>query len=396
MPPDWPWLTWLIKAGRGWGKTRAGSEFVRERVESGSARRIALCGRTAADVRDVMVEGNSGLLNISPPWFRPVYNPSKRRLTWPNGAIATCYSGDNPDTLRGPEHDLAWVDELAAYRYAEDFWDNLQLGLRIGKTPQTIVTTTPRPTAIIRQLVKDKTTAVTGGPTFDNLINLSQQFRRVIGKYEGTTLGRQELYAELLEDIPGALWKRTTIDSKRVPWRIRDTLQLSRIVVSIDPATTSKKGSDDTGIIVAGIGEDGHGYVLDDVTKHDLPDVWAKAAIEALEKYKADRIVAEVNNGGDLVESVLRHVDPDVPYKSVHASRGKRTRAEPIAALYEQGKVHHVGVLAELEDQMCCWLPQSEESPDRVDALVWALTELFEGGSTVVVSALGEGMGDRW
>jgi predicted phage terminase large subunit-like protein len=376
--------------------TRCGSEFVREQVESNSAGRIALLGRTAADVRDVMVEGNSGILARSHPGFRPIYNPSKRRLTWPNGAIATCYSGDEPDTLRGPEHDLAWIDEFAAYRYAEDTWDNLQLGLRIGKSPRTVITTTPRPIKIIRELIKDPTTTVTGGPTYHNLANLSQQFRRIIRKFEGTTLGRQELLAELLEDIPGALWKRTTIDAQRVPWTHKDLLDLMRIVVAIDPATTSKKDSDDTGIIVAGLGSNGHAYVLDDVTQHDLPDVWARAAIDALEKWKGDRIVAEVNNGGDLVESVLRHTAPDVPYSSVHASRGKRTRAEPIAALYEQGKVHHLGTLSELEDQMCTWLPLSEESPDRVDALVWALTELFEGTGIVVVSSLPSEMGDRW
>jgi len=395
-PPKWNWLQWLIKAGRGWGKTRTGAEFVREQVETGKSGRVALVARTAADVRAVMVEGNSGILNISSPDFRPIYNPSRRKITWPNGAIATTYSGDEPDALRGPEHDLAWVDELAAYRYADEAWANLQLGLRVGDFPRSVITTTPRPIKIIRELIKDPTTANAGGPTRENLANLSRQFRRVIEKFKGTTLGRQELDAELLEDIPGALWKRTTIDAQRVPWTHKDLLDLTRIVVAIDPATTSKRDSDDTGIIVAGFGINGHAYVLDDVTQHDLPDVWAKAAIDALGAWKADRIVAEVNNGGDLVEAVLRHVNPDVPYGSVHASRGKRTRAEPIAALYEQGKVHHLGVHAELEDQMCTWLPLSEESPDRVDALVWALTELFEGTGVVVVSSLPAEMGDRW
>jgi phage terminase large subunit-like protein len=395
-PPKWNWLQWLVKAGRGWGKNRTGAEFLREEIEEGRAGHVALIGRTAADVRAVMVEGNSGILARSHPGFRPIYNPSRRKLTWPNGAIATTYSGDEPDALRGPEHDLAWLDEFATYRYADEVWSNLQFGLRVGNHPRSIITTTPRPIKILRELIKDPTTAVTGGPTYQNLANLSRQFHRIIEKYKGTTLGRQELDAELLEDIPGALWKRTTVDAQRIPWTHKDLLDLTRIVVAIDPATTSKEGSADTGIIVAGLGSNGHAYVLDDVTQHDRPDVWIRAALDALERWKGDRIIAEVNNGGDLVEAVLRHVDPDAPYTSVHASRGKRTRAEPIAALYEQGKVHHLGALPELEDQMCTWLPLSEESPDRVDALVWALTELFEGTGIVVVSSLPAEMGDRW
>lgn len=375
------WLTWLILAGRGYGKTRTGAEAVREQVETSKAKRVALVGRTAADVRDVMVEGESGLLAISPPYFRPQYYPSKRRVVWPNGAIATCYSGDKPDVLRGPQHDFAWVDELAAFRYADDTWSNLGLGLRLGEYPRTVVTTTPRPIKIIRDLVKDGTCIVTPGTTYENIANLSAQFQHIIKRYEGTTLGRQELLAELLEDIPGALWSHKVIDSLRV----RYTPDLTRIVVAIDPATTSNKDSNDTGIIVCGRGADQHGYVLDDLTMHDTPNKWAKRAVDALKGHKADRIVAEVNNGGDLVKTVIHTIDKNAPFKTVHASRSKRTRAEPIAALYEQGRIHHVGTFAMLEDEMCTWLPLSgDDSPDRMDALVWGMTELMlsPGGST--------------
>jgi len=376
LPPEGQWRVWLILAGRGFGKTRTGAEWVREQVERHGRRRIAIVGRTAADVRDVMVEGESGILSISPPWFRPVYEPSKRRLTWPNGAIATLYSADEPDLLRGPQHDAAWADELAAWRRPEA-WDNLMFGLRLGPDPRVVVTTTPRPVKLIRDLLKDPTTVVTRGSTYENAANLAPAFlEQIISRYEGTRLGRQELYGEVLDDVPGALWQRKRIDELRVS----EAPELVRVVVAIDPAVTNEEGSDETGIVVAGRGVDGHAYVLADKSCRMSPDGWARRAVKAFYDHEADRIIGEVNNGGDLVETVIRTVDPKVPYKAVRASRGKSVRAEPVAALYEQGKVHHVGTFDHLEDQLCQITPdgyQGSGSPDRADALVWALTELM-------------------
>lgn len=377
IAPDRDWFVWLLLAGRGFGKTRTGAEWVREEVESGRRRRFAFVGRTAADVRDVMVEGESGVLAISPPWFRPVYEPSKRRLTWPNGAIATTYTAEKPDMLRGPQHDGAWCDEVAAWKYPET-WDNLMFGLRLGFQPQVVVTTTPKPKRLVRDLLAASTTAVTRGSTYDNTANLPRSFfQQVIAKYEGTTLGRQELKAELLDELPGALWKRAAIEGLR----LREVPALRRIVVGVDPATTSSEDSDETGIVVVGKGQDGHAYVLADDSLRASPHGWASKAIDAYNRFKADRIVAETNNGGEMVELTIRTVDKAVSYKAVHASRGKRTRAEPVAALYEQGKVHHVGTFPDLEDQMCNYVSDSDESPDRMDALVWALTELMLTGT---------------
>lgn len=370
-------------AGRGFGKTRTGGEYIRKQIEKHGKRRAALVGRTAADVRDVMIEGEAGMLSICPPWNRPQYQPSKRRLIWPNGATATTYSADKPDQLRGPAHDVAWCDELATWRYL-DTWDNLLLGLRIGIRPRVIITTTPRPIKVLKQMVKDSplneeceapSVAVTGGSTYENIQNLAPAFRaRILRMYEGTRLGRQELYAEILEDVPGALWTLAMIEQHRV----QRAPSLTRIVVAIDPAMTSEEESNETGIVIAGLGGDGHGYVLEDATLRAKPAQWASRAIKAYWQHKADRIIAEVNNGGEMVEHTLRTVDATMPYKAIHASRGKRTRAEPISALYEQGRVHHVGMFAELEDQMATWLP-GEPSPDRMDAVVWALTELMMG-----------------
>lgn len=359
-------------AGRGFGKTRTGAEYVRREVEEGRAGRVALVAATSADARDVIVEGQSGIVAVSPPWFEPTYEPSKRRLTWPNGAIATLYSADEPDRLRGPEHDLAWADELASWRYP-DAWDMLLFGLRLGRNPRAVITTTPRPRPMIRELLSDPDAVVTRGSTFDNAANLAPKFlKKIIAKYEGTRLGRQELYAEVLDDVPGALWTRAMLEATRH----RELPELVRVVVAIDPAVTSGEDSDETGIVVAGVDRDGQFHVLADRSCRDTPDAWARRAVEAFDEFEADRIVAEVNNGGDLVEATIRTVRRSVPYAKVHASRGKRVRAEPIAALYEQGKVHHYGDLKLLEDQMLTFTPDSGASPDRVDALVWALTEL--------------------
>lgn len=374
LPPPGDWRAWLVLAGRGFGKTRTGGEWIRDQVENRGRGRLALVAPTAADARDVMVEGESGILAISPPWFRPVYEPSKRRLSWPNGAIATTYSADEPDRLRGPQHDGAWADELAAWKYPEA-WDMLMFGLRLGTDPRVVVTTTPKPVRLIRELLAEATTVITRGSTYENAANLAPAFlEQIVTKYKGTRLGRQELDGEVLDDVPGALWTRKVLDDLRRP----AAPELVRVVVAIDPAVTSGEDSDETGIVVAGRGADGHGYVLADLSCRMSPDGWARRAVNAFQDHKADRIVAEVNNGGDLVEQVVRTVDRSVPYKAVHASRGKRVRAEPIAALYEQGRVHHVGGLPDLEDQMCAFLPEgSDQSPDRVDALVWALTELL-------------------
>lgn len=381
LPPAGSWQFWLMLMGRGSGKTRAGAEFIRAKVESGEARRIALVARTAADVRDTIVEGESGIMAVCPPSFRPNYEPSKRRLTWPNGAQATTFSADQPDLLRGPQHDLAWCDELASWRYVEDTWDNLMFGLRLGKNPQAVITTTPRPIPLIRQLLGDPLAVVTRGTTYENRDNLAPTFlAQILAKYEGTRLGRQELNAELLDDVPGALWQREQLDATRVKAAPE---HLRRVVVGVDPAVTSGEDSDETGIVVAAVGVDGHGYVLADLSCRLSPDQWAKRAVAAYHDFKADRIVAEVNNGGDLVERILRTVDHHVSYRAVRASRGKVTRAEPIAALYEQGRVHHIGSLAQLEDQLCLFTPDGEfqTSPDRADALVWALTDLMLKGS---------------
>lgn len=374
--PSWDWSSWLILAGRGFGKTRTGAETVRYWAETLPGIRIALVGRTAADVRDVMVEGESGLLAISPPYCMPHYEPSKRRLTWPNGSMATTYSGDKPDQLRGPQHHKAWADELAAWRYI-DAYDQLLFGLRLGHDPQLIITTTPRPIQVIRDLVRESTTAITRGSTFENAANLAPRaLEKLRSKYENTRLGRQELFAEVLDDVPGALWTHGNLEQNRV----KEVPGMKRVVVAIDPAVSANEdSSNETGIIVAGRGADNDGYLLDDLSLIATPDQWAKVAVKAYRDYRADLIVAEVNQGGDMVLHTIRTIDPNIPIKAVRATRGKYTRAEPVAALYEQGRVHHLGMFPTLEDQYCTWV-QGEDSPDRLDAAVWALTELMLGG----------------
>jgi predicted phage terminase large subunit-like protein len=377
-PPLGDWRVWLLLAGRGFGKTRAGAEYVRARVMAGEAGRIALVAPTALDARAVMVEGESGLLAIGPPKERPEYEPSLHRLTWPNGAVATLFSADEPNRLRGPQHDLAWCDELAAWRYPAA-WDMLMFGLRLGEDPRVVVTTTPRPIRLIRELLTDPKVVVTRGRTIENRKHLAPAFlEQIVRRYEGTRLGRQELDGEILDDMPGALWNHGLIDAARVS----TAPDLIRIVVAIDPAVSSGEHSDETGIIVAGKTGEGHGYVLADHSGHCRPAEWARAAITACHTHGADRIVAEVNNGGEMVEATLRMIDPNVPYTAVHAARGKVARAEPVAALYEQGRIHHLGALPQLEDQMCAFTGDFDRdsagySPDRVDALVWALSDLF-------------------
>ncbi len=391
--PGGDWTTWLVLAGRGFGKTRCGAEWVRAQVcgetplSGGRARRVALVAETAAEARDVMIEGESGLLAVHPPGYRPLYQPSKRRLIWPNGARATHYNAIEPDQLRGPQHDLAWADELAKWRHAQATWDQLQFGLRLGARPRQCVTTTPRPIAALKTLIEDPDTVITRGSSYENMANLAPAFiKRIIKRYEGTRLGRQELNAEILEDVPGALWTRARIDANRVA-RAPD---LARVVVAVDPAAGSADTSAETGIVVAGLGAgsngDAQGYVLEDASLRGTPDAWGRAAVAAYHRWRADRIVAEINHGGEMVEHVIRTVDAAVSYKAVRASRGKARRAEPVAALDEQGRVHHVGAFPELEDQMCAMTTDFDPasagfSPDRLDARVWALTELMLGAA---------------
>lgn len=378
LAPEGDWTAWLILAGRGFGKTRTGAEWVRSLADRAYVHRIALVGPTAADVRDVMVEGESGLLSVSPDWNRPIYEPSKRRLTWPNGCIATMFSSEEPERLRGPQHTAAWCDELAAWRNVEETWSMLQFGLRLGPNPRTTITTTPKLIKILKELVarKGADVVVTHGSTYDNRANLAPSFfSQIVRRYEGTRLGRQELNAEILEDIEGALWSRGSIEASRCK---RENLpDLDRIVVAIDPAISVGEDSDETGIVVAGLGDNGEGYVLEDISGRYSPTEWANKAVNAYRRHCADRIVAEKNQGGDMVENTIRTIDPNVPLRLVHASRGKLIRAEPISALYEQGRVHHVGMFAELEDQLCSYAPGVAKSPDRLDALVYSITELM-------------------
>jgi len=385
-PPAGAWSKWLLLAGRGFGKTRSAAEWVRHKVESREAKRVALVARTAADVRDTIIEGESGLLAISPPWNRPRWEPSKRRLTWPNGAIATTYTADEPDSLRGPQHDAAWCDELATWKYP-DAWDQLLFGLRLGAHPQVVISTTPRPTKIIRELIAESeqspgSVVVTRGSTYENRANLAAAFLdTILRKYEGTRLGRQELYAEVLGDTPGALWTRALCEAA---YR-RDAPRLVRVLVSVDPSVADDGGGDECGIVVVGLDEAGDGWVLADASGHMSPEAWASRACERVVTHEAHGIVAEKNNGGALVELTLRAAwkDPGcLPPKVtlVHASVGKRARAEPVAALYEQNRVHHLPGLTTLEDEMCGWSASSgEASPNRIDALVHGLTALMLG-----------------
>jgi phage terminase large subunit-like protein len=375
LPPPGDWRTWLFLAGRGAGKTRAGAEWVRAQVAAGCGR-IALIAPTAADARDVMVEGDSGVLSVC--WEkdkagRPLYEPSKRRLTWANGAIATLFSAEEPERLRGPQHDALWADEAAAWTQAQGAWDMAMFGLRLGQDPRAMVTTTPKPIPLLRALLKDAGTVVTRGSTFDNAAHLAPAFlAKVRQDYEGTRLGRQELFAELLDDVQGALWTLETIG------RPGNAPDLQRVVVGVDPSG----GGDEIGIVAAGKGVDGRFYVLEDATCALSPAGWGRRVAETYHRHRADRIVAERNFGGDMVLSTIRTAEPNARVDMVTASRGKVVRAEPIAALYEQGRVTHLPGLEALETQMLHMSSHGyvgDGSPDRVDALVWALSALALG-----------------
>lgn len=389
LPPEGDWRTWVIMGGRGAGKTRAGSEWVRSEVEgsrpldAGRSRRVALVGETVEQVREVMVFGESGILACSPPDRRPEWQATRKRLIWPNGAVAQVFSAHEPESLRGPQFDAAWVDELAKWKKAEEAWDMLQFGLRLGDAPRQCVTTTPKNVGVLKSILANPSTVVTTAPTEANRAYLAASFlEEVRARYAGTRLGRQELDGVLLEDAEGALWTSAGLEAARID-RVP---AFSRIVVAVDPPVTGHAGSDECGIVVVGAVTDGapqdwRAVVLEDASvAASSPTAWAEAAIAAMERHGADRLVAEVNQGGDMVEAVIRQIDPLVPYRSVRASKGKVARAEPVAALYEQGRVAHVRGLGVLEDQMCRITSRGFEgrgSPDRVDALVWALHDLM-------------------
>ncbi|MBN2906129.1 MAG: DNA-packaging protein [Rhodobacteraceae bacterium] len=389
LPPQGDWRSWVIMGGRGAGKTRAGAEWVRAEVEGarpldvGRSRRVALVGETVDQVREVMVFGDSGILACSPPDRRPKWEATRRRLIWPNGAVAQVFSAHDPESLRGPQFDAAWADELAKWKKAEETWDMLQFGLRLGPSPRQCITTTPRNVGVLRTILANPSTVVTHAPTEANRANLAASFlAEVRARYAGTRLGRQELDGVLLEEAEGALWSLARLEAARL-----DTAPaLDRIVVAVDPPVTGHAGSDECGIVVVGATtqgpvQDWRAVVLEDASVSGAaPSVWAEAAIAAMERHGAERLVAEVNQGGDLVESVIRQIDPLVPFRAVRAARGKVARAEPVAALYEQGRVAHLRGLDKLEDQMCRLTGRGYEgrgSPDRVDALVWAIHELM-------------------
>jgi phage terminase large subunit-like protein len=390
-PPPGDWIVWLILAGRGAGKTRAGAEAVRRWSKHFPI--VNLIGPTDDDVRDVMVLGESGVLNICRPDERPRFLASAGRLDWPNGAVSLLFSAEEPDRLRGKQHMKLWCDELAAWRRPDAF-DQAMLGLRLGDRPQMIVTTTPRPIKLVKQLAADKDTIVTRGSTFDNRGHLARAFLdRIAKRYEGRMIGRQELFAEIVEETPGALWTRALIERQRV--RPEDgPAEFPEVVVAVDPPARSGSKADECGIVVAGKAADGRCYVLADMTSQgDTPSGWAARVGAAYRGFGANRVVAEINNGGEMVAAVLRQAEPHLPVRSVTATRGKYLRAEPVAAAYERGLVFHAGAFARLEDQLCALVPgfdRASGSPDRADALVWALSDLLG------LNRAGGGMMDYW
>ncbi|WP_425411093.1 DNA-packaging protein [Hyphococcus sp.] len=385
--PEGDWTTWLLLGGRGAGKTRAGAEWVRAMAgrPAGAANDnavrpcIALVAETYADAREVMIEGPSGIRSITPEPARPVYEASRRRLVWRNGAVAYAFSAEDPDGIRGYQFTAAWSDELCKWRYAEETWSNLQLALRLGERPRQIATTTPRPSALIKRLINAATTRLVRASTYQNRAHLSDAFfTEIAALYEGTALGRQELMGEVVDDVAGALWTWNMIEAAR----ITAAPPLSRVVVAVDPPATSGAGADECGIVVAGVAYCGGAmtaFVLADWSAGGLsPRQWAEKTVAAYHEFSADRIVVEVNQGGDMAKAVIAQIDAAAPIRGVHATRGKRLRAEPVAALYEQGRVRHVGAFPGLEDQMVSYTgAASSKSPDRLDALVWALTELM-------------------
>ncbi len=368
-----------MRMGRGAGKTWVGANLTNEM--SNTVSRMVLVGATSGDVRDVMIEGPSGIIETAPSWARPTYEPSKRRITWPNGSQAVCLSSEEPDRLRGVNAGWGWLDEFAAWKNIQDTYDMFSFGLRLGAHPKFLITTTPRPIKLLKEIMARPDVVTTHGSTYDNAENLAPGFLESIERrYGGTRLGKQEIYAEILDDVPGAMWVSAWIEDHRRKAYPFDGLK--RIVVAIDPAVTSGENSDETGIIVAGIDFADRAYIIEDLSGRYQPHEWAAIAVAAYKRHQADRIVGEKNNGGDMIEATIRSVDPSVSFKAVTATRGKVVRAEPISALYEQGRVSHVGVFDALEGQMLQFTSDFSKasagySPDRLDAMVWALTELM-------------------
>lgn len=394
LPPDGQWRTWFVQSGRGFGKTRLAAEWTRQQITDHGKRRVALVGATASDTRDVMVEGESGLLVCCERYgIHARYEPSRRRVTFPNGAKAFLYSAEEPDRLRGPQHDAAWGDEIAAWSDPEAY-DNLDMGLRLGTDPRMVVTGTPKPVTLVRALVKrskadESDVVVTRGALLDNAANLAPGFVSVMkARYAGTRIGRQELEGELLEDVEGALWSLAQIDATRLT-ELPEGVSLDVVVVGIDPEATSSEHSAETGIVVVARGNDGRGYVLADYSIRSTPNVWGGAAVQAYDDWQADHVTPETNNGGEMVTSTLQTIRPTLPIHPVHASRGKVTRAEPISALYEQNRIHHIGTFPALEDQLANWIP-GMKSPDRLDALVHGLTDVMLDGRGDVLAVSGE------
>lgn len=397
LEPEGDWSIWVALAGRGWGKTRSGAEWIRHKIKLGH-KRLAFVAPTNTDIRKTMVEGESGLLNISyegDQTYRggkmgyPEWKPTNRQLVWENGATVDCFSAEDPERLRGPQFEAAWCDELCAWNNAQDVWDMLMFTLRLGKHPRVFITTTPKPTKLLRNILKDNRTVVSSGSTYDNAANLAPTFIKAVeATYEGTRLGRQELYAEVLDEASGALWNRRLLEECEYKPSFEDNIHpleiaqsCKRLVVAVDPAITSNEESDMTGIVVAGILEDNTGIILEDATLRGTPEEWASKAVELYHKYGADRIVAERNQGGDMVRHTFKTIDETIPVRMVHAARGKYARAEPVSSLYEQHRVLHVKGLNELEDQMVSWEPLGKiGSPDRLDACVWAITDLMLKG----------------
>lgn len=378
LPPPGDWRIWLLLAGRGAGKTRSASEWVRDQIETGRRRSIGIIGPTADTLRRDVVQGSSGLLAIAPPWSQPSHEPSQRRIVWPNGAVAHLLSSEEPDRIRGVNLDSFYGDELTSWSNPEACWDNLQFALRItgpkGDSPAGVISTTPKRHTLLRSILADPSTVVTRAKMIDNAANLdARTIEYLQRKFGGTTIGRQELDGELLDDVDGALWTRAVLDE----CRIATLPEMKRVVIGIDPSGGSNRSNDETGIVACGLGVDGRGYVIADASGRYTPDGWGRAAVGLYHALRADRIICEANFGGAMAEATIRNVDRNVPVRMVTASRGKMVRAEPVSALYEQRRVSHVANLPTLEDQLCGWAPGSPGSPDRLDALVWALTELM-------------------
>jgi phage terminase large subunit-like protein len=382
-PDDYSWQVYLVRSGRGFGKTKMAAEWLAERAIKNPNSRWAIIAKTFADARDTCAEGESGVVNILKEYgVLKNYNRSNGEIFLTNGSRLKLFSSEEPDRLRGPQFWGGWCDEFASFNNFE-VWDNYVMGARLGPFPQTLITTTPRPIKILKKLIEKDTTITVSGSTYENAANLAPSFLEEMRlSYEGTRLGRQEIYGEILEDTPGALWTREMIETSRITKA--DQPPLARIVVAIDPAVTSSENADETGIIVAGVSSDGHYYVIEDLSMRGSPQQWARMAVDAYQRHKANRIVGETNNGGDMIELLLRQVDPSIAYRKVTATRGKLVRAEPVAALSEQFRLHMVGGFEVLEDQMCTFTPDSDLSPDHLDAMVWAIHELMEGQSAIM------------